>query len=200
MKKMHEVWWPFWWPCGCAGEMQCASPDRAQPGLHAEPLDVTIGQVHAPYCPGGRHGHWWRQHNKHTKQKLFSRNLRYITTYAKLVQKSTKGTLYSCHCKCKFIEITIDSKKAETISNFSSYQTLKLDKNLWRNSSPKKLQKKLRVMTVNSCQDVKCYRFALIKHSNVVCLEKTFPAIPNLPTFSAMTCEFSPNQHSSTMS
>ena len=62
-----------------------------------------------------------------------------------------KGTLYSSHSKCKFVEIAMDSKKAETISNFSSYQTLKLDKNLGRNSSPKKLKKKLTVMTANSC-------------------------------------------------
>ena len=29
-----------------------ASPDRAQPGIHAEPLNVTIGKLLAPYCPG----------------------------------------------------------------------------------------------------------------------------------------------------
>ena len=61
--------------------------------------------------------------------------------YAKLVKKKSKGTLYSSHLKFEFVEIAIDSKKADTISNFSSYQTLKLDKNLWRNSSPKKLKK-----------------------------------------------------------
>ena len=66
----------------------------------------------------------------------------FITAYAKLVKKYTKDTLYSSHLKCKFIvEIEVDSKKAETISIFSSYQTLKLDKNLWRNSSPKKVKK-----------------------------------------------------------
>ena len=31
--------------------MRRGSPDRAQPGLHAEPLDVTIGQFLAPYRP-----------------------------------------------------------------------------------------------------------------------------------------------------
>ena len=74
-----------------------------------------------------------------TQNKLLV--LRYITAYAKLVKKDTKGTLYSSHSKCKFVEIAIDSEKAETICNFFSYQTLKLDKNLWRNSSPKKLKK-----------------------------------------------------------
>ena len=61
--------------------------------------------------------------------------------YTKLVKKDTKGTLYSSHSKCKFEEIAINNKKAETIGNLSSYQTLKLDKTSWRNSSPKKLKK-----------------------------------------------------------
>ena len=74
----------------------------------------------------------------HTKKLLA---LGYITAYAKLVKKDTKGTLYSSHLKCEFVEIAIDSKKDETISNFSSYQTLQLDTNLWRISSPKKLKK-----------------------------------------------------------
>ncbi len=33
------------------------APNRAQPGLHAEPLNVSIGLLFAPYCPGVRHGH-----------------------------------------------------------------------------------------------------------------------------------------------
>ena len=52
------------------------------------------------------------------KKKLLA--LRYITAYAKLVKNDTKGTLYSSHWKCEFVEIAIDSKKAETISKFSS--------------------------------------------------------------------------------
>ena len=28
------------------------SADRARPGLHVEPLDVAIGKLFAPYCPG----------------------------------------------------------------------------------------------------------------------------------------------------
>jgi len=86
----------------------------------------------------------------HTK-KTFSFTVQYCTSRVrKARKKDTKGTLYSSHSKFEFVEIAIDSKKAETISNFSSYQTLKLDKNLWRNSSPKKLKKKLTVMMANS--------------------------------------------------
>jgi hypothetical protein len=36
--------------------MAMASPNRAQLGLHCKPLDAAIGQVPAPYCPGGCHG------------------------------------------------------------------------------------------------------------------------------------------------
>ena len=32
--------------------MRRASLNRARPGLHAEPLDVAIGRLLAPYCPG----------------------------------------------------------------------------------------------------------------------------------------------------
>ena len=79
---------------------------------------------------------------QHAQKKLLA--LRYNIVhhaYAKLVKKDTKGTLYSSHSKFEFIEIAIDNKKAETISNFSSYRNLKLDKNSWRNSSPKNLKK-----------------------------------------------------------
>ena len=114
-------------------------PNRAQPGLHSEPLDVTIGQLLAPYCPGASAMVIDGSDTTSTQKNLL--DLRYITAYAKLVKKDTKGTLYSSHLKCKFVEIAIDSKKAETINNFSSHRTLKLDKNSWRNSSPKKLKK-----------------------------------------------------------
>ena len=74
-----------------------------------------------------------------TQQKLLA--LRYITVYAKLVKKDKKGTLYSSHWKCKLLEITKHSKKAEVSSNFSSYQMLTMDKNSWRNYKPEKLVK-----------------------------------------------------------
>jgi hypothetical protein len=32
------------------------SPNEAHPGLHLKPLDAAIGQVPAPYRPGGRPG------------------------------------------------------------------------------------------------------------------------------------------------
>ena len=50
-QKMHKVLWPFQRPCGCASAIWSASPNKAQPGLHAEPLSVTIVQLLAPYCP-----------------------------------------------------------------------------------------------------------------------------------------------------
>ncbi len=38
------------------GTMQGTSPNGAHPWLHVKPLDAAMGQVPAPYCPGGRHG------------------------------------------------------------------------------------------------------------------------------------------------
>ena len=51
-----------------------------------------------------------------THKKTFSFTVHHHHAYAKLVKKYTKGTLYSSHSKCKFVEIAIDSKKAETIT------------------------------------------------------------------------------------
>jgi hypothetical protein len=39
-----------------SGAMQGASPNGAHSWLHAKPLDAAIGQVPAPYRPGGHHG------------------------------------------------------------------------------------------------------------------------------------------------
>ena len=120
--------------------MRHTSTDRARPGLQAEPLDVAIGQLLAPYCPGASAMVIDGSDTTNTHKNTFSFTVHHA--YAKLVKKDTKGTLYSSHSKKEFVEIAIDNKKAETIGNFSSYQMLKLDKNLWRNSSPKKLKKK----------------------------------------------------------
>jgi hypothetical protein len=124
-------------------------PDRAQPGLQAEPLNISIGQLFTPYCPGTSAMVIGGGNTTNTTKKTFS--VMVHCAYTKLVKIDTKGTLYSSHSKCEFLEIAIDRKKAETIHNFSSYQTLKLDKNSLRNSSPKKLKKKFAVMTANSC-------------------------------------------------
>ena len=43
-------------PWQCSGTMRGASTDGAHPGLQSKPLDAAIGQVLAPYHPGGRHG------------------------------------------------------------------------------------------------------------------------------------------------
>ena len=142
MKKIHEVCRPFWWPCGCAGAMRHTLPDRARPGLHREPLDVAIGLLFALYCPGKSTMVIEGGNTTNATTKNYSVTVH--CAYAKLVKKDTKGTLYSSRSKWEFVEIAIDNKKAETIRNFSSYQTLKLDKNLLRISSPKKLKKSCR--------------------------------------------------------
>ena len=107
-----------------------------------EPLDVAIGQLLAPYRPSASAMVINGSDTTRTQKKLLALWYDIVhQAYAKLVKKDTKGTLYSSHLKFEFVEIAIENLKAETSSNFSSYQTLKLDKNLWRNSSPKKLKK-----------------------------------------------------------
>jgi hypothetical protein len=53
---MHLQCGPFQWPCKLVGAIQTASPDVACPGLPQKPLDATIGQLLALYCPSGRQG------------------------------------------------------------------------------------------------------------------------------------------------
>ena len=62
-------------------------PDRARPGLHAEPLDVAIGQLLPPYCPSKSAIVIDGNDTTNTEQKLLA--LWYITAYAKLVKKDT---------------------------------------------------------------------------------------------------------------
>ena len=89
-----------------------------------------------------RHGHRCQQHSKHT-HKTFSFMVYHNVRKASKKRHKRDPLSYSSHSKCEFVEIAIDSKKAETICSFSSYQALKLDMNSLRNSSPKKLKIKL---------------------------------------------------------
>ena len=63
--------------------MRRAWPDGAQPGLHAEPLDVTIGRLLAPYRLGASAMVIDGSDTTSTQEKLLA--LWYITAYAKLV-------------------------------------------------------------------------------------------------------------------
>ena len=69
-EKMYLRRRPFRWSCESVEAKQVASPDAACPGLHRKPLDAAIGQLLAPYHPGGRHGD--NQHNDNAKCTLFS--------------------------------------------------------------------------------------------------------------------------------
>jgi hypothetical protein len=51
------------------------SPNEAYPGLHLKPLDAAIGQVPAPYRPGGHHGRRFRKNTQNTnKTQLLASN------------------------------------------------------------------------------------------------------------------------------
>ena len=66
------------------------SPDRARPGLHAEPLDVVTGRLLAPYLPGASAIGIDGSNTTSTQKRLLA--LWYITAYANLVKKTQKGT------------------------------------------------------------------------------------------------------------
>jgi hypothetical protein len=63
-QKIHVKRWKVQKPCVYGGAMRGTLPDGAHLWLHAKPLDAAIGQVPAPYCPGGRHGRQFLKEKK----------------------------------------------------------------------------------------------------------------------------------------
>jgi hypothetical protein len=55
-EQMHLRRRPFRWPCRGVEAIHAASPNAACPGLLRKPLDAAIGQLLAPYRPGGCQG------------------------------------------------------------------------------------------------------------------------------------------------
>ena len=54
----------------CSNTTWGTSPDGAHPGLHLKPLDASIGQMPAPYCPGGRSINLLKRHKTLTKHNF----------------------------------------------------------------------------------------------------------------------------------
>ena len=46
----------FRWPCGCIEALWSTPSNSACPGLLRKPLEAAIGQLLAPYRPGGLQG------------------------------------------------------------------------------------------------------------------------------------------------
>jgi hypothetical protein len=65
-------------------------------------------------------------------------------------KKAQKGHSTDVIENTSFVEIAINSKKAEVSSNFSSYQTLTTDVNSRRNYARTKLNKKWALMSAHS--------------------------------------------------
>jgi hypothetical protein len=72
-KQMHLVRQLFQWTWQCAGAIQMALPNAARPGLLQKPLDTTIEQLLATYCPSGRQGNRQTNNNQqiHLKRGPF---------------------------------------------------------------------------------------------------------------------------------
>ncbi len=96
--KIHVKRWQSWWPCRYGGATWGASPDAAHPWLHAKPLDASIRQVPAPYCPSSQHGQqFWMKHKNTDKTQLLPCFLM-IDRRKKAKQFwDPKRTLYSRH-------------------------------------------------------------------------------------------------------
>jgi hypothetical protein len=62
--------WPFQWPWRSAGAIRSALPNAACPELLWKPLDATIGQLLAFYCPSSHQGN--RQTNNNQQIHLQS--------------------------------------------------------------------------------------------------------------------------------
>ncbi len=85
-------------PCEYAGAMRGASPDGAHPWLHAKPLDAAIGQMPAPYPPGGHHGWGFRMKHKNTNKTQLLPCFLTVDWLKKAKQFwDPKRTLYSRH-------------------------------------------------------------------------------------------------------
>ena len=61
---------PFGWSCGGVEAKHVESPNAACQELLRKPLDAAIGQLLAPYCPGGRQGD--NQQNNDAKYPPFA--------------------------------------------------------------------------------------------------------------------------------
>ena len=59
-QKIHKVCWPFRRPCGCAGAIRRASPDRAASRGATERLNRAIIRTVSPRHV--RHGHRSEEH------------------------------------------------------------------------------------------------------------------------------------------
>ena len=135
LRKIQGNRWPFWWPCRCGGTMWGALLDGAHPVLHLKPLDATIGQVPASYCPGGHHGWWFRMKQNNTNKTQLS----YFFTQKPSTFWDPKWTLYSAHQsdklhkKCEIPQLEL--KSLWTFLAIKRYQRTKFQKDIklaWR--------------------------------------------------------------------
>ncbi len=111
-------------------------PNGGGPCLHWKPLNATIRRVFTPYCPGGCHGHqfWlknrfvplWNHCSKASIQKAQNRPTTQLIEATSYIERSNA---------------TIKDKE---LSNFSSYQTLIMEKNWWSYQAAMKLVKSWR--------------------------------------------------------
>ncbi len=98
LQKMQANWQQFWSPCHQGNTARCTLPNGAHRWLHTKPLDAAIGQVPAPYCPGGCHGRRFRMKPKNTNKTQLLPSFLTVDWCKKTKQfGDSKQTLYSHH-------------------------------------------------------------------------------------------------------
>ncbi len=163
LQKMQANWQQFWSPCHRGDTVCCATPDRAHPWLHAKPLlDAAIGQVPAPYCPGGCHGWQFWMKTKNTNKTQLLPSFPMVDWRKKAKQfRDPKWTLYSRH-QCNKLRTNVkhqySSRRAQLhleLSNVVNGQ--KFEKLLTLNEAQENLWAKygpiaIKLLTLNEAQ------------------------------------------------
>ena len=101
--------------------MPSTKPSAAGEGLPHIPLDAAIGQVFAPYCPGGHYGHQFQ-----CKQiELWHCEVAFKASVQKAWNGPSTQPIQATSC----VERSNAIIKAKALSYLSSYQMLATDKN-----------------------------------------------------------------------
>ncbi len=118
LQKMQANGWWFQSPCHWGDTARCALSDGAHPWLHAKPLDAAIGQVPAPYHPGGRHGRWFRMKHKNTDNAQLLPSFLTVDQRKKAKQFwDPKRILYSRH-QCDKLRRNVKHRWSDPKINF----------------------------------------------------------------------------------
>ncbi len=145
LQNMQANWGWFWSPCRGGNTAWCALPNWVYPWLHAKPLDATIGQVPALYCPGGHHGQRFQMKPKNSNKTQVLPSFLTLDWCKKAKHLwDPKRTFYSCrqcnklrtnvkpHCLSWRAQLHFELSNIVNGQKFEKLLTLnKAQENLW---------------------------------------------------------------------